>query len=455
MKWKGYIEKLRYHIEDVHSLPLPPFLIKVIIVIQTLFRDMINCDLLKQASVMAYVTIGSLVPSLVAFFSLISVFTPVLGHDSKLINELQNFVISNLAQGTGDQVALILRNFLTNLDIAQIGITMFAGFLVTLIFLLKRIEVTFNRVWLVRTERSMFARFIYFWTFITLGAFIASLAVGFASDFSLSSFVPFMDEANIIQEKSWIAKKIMSVATGYAFLVCLYIIVPNCKVKFKEASIGAIFSSIMFVTAAGVFSLYAEVFSKHKIYGALAALPLFLTWLYYIWVIVLLGSVISWRIQQGFPFEKNKESEEQDKTPFQKLRNLRLRSLFPFFVLMGVYKKFLQSEGTGLKGTELKKLFNVSPEWIVESLELLENLGYIAPVGDSNRDVLGDYMSRQFFPRFSPTTLKVEKIKLELLPNIIENKDQWSEDLDSEYVNIMANLLNCHSQETTLFDVIK
>lgn len=78
----------------------------------------------------------------------------------------------------------------------------------------------------------------------------------------------------------------------------LYISVPNCKVKVIYALIGGSFSSFLFECAKRIFTIYIREFPTYKIiYGSLAAIPLFLVWLYIGWLIILLGVQVTYILQ--------------------------------------------------------------------------------------------------------------------------------------------------------------
>jgi membrane protein len=155
-----------------------------------------------------------------------------------------------------------------------------------------------------------------------------------------------------------------------------------------------------------------KYFSNHKaIYGALAALPVFLTWLYIIWLIILLGSVISWRFQQGLPLEE-KERDETSYSPKQKMHFWRLQSLLPFFILVSIHNKFKTGDGKGINAITLAQQLNVSNQWIVEALKVLEDLNYIAAAQHQDAEMI---LEQTYFPTVPPEKIPSQKVVKELL----------------------------------------
>jgi membrane protein len=441
LKRSSIIHKIPGISKLIVKFPIPARVQKIIYNTDTLFGDIDRCDLLKQASAMAYTTLLSIIPSLAAFFSVLTIFTPILGKDSHLMSQAQDFIVSNLAQGTGDQVSGVLNNFISKLDVTKIGISSFAGLLVTLIMLLKQIEAALNRVWLVKKERSMLMRSMYFWTFLTLGGFVIALAAGILSGFNLSSFIPFGEQVKK-EGNNPLFKWLLSYMTTLVFFFAVYKVVPNCKVLFKDALIGAVFAAFLFQEAGSGFGYYVQNFSKHQaVYGALAALPLFLSWIYICWVIVLFGSVISWRTQQGFPNKvEEKEDGEKLSSPEVKMREMRLQTMAPFLVLMTVYRSFSSGNGNGISGVELHKELSFPSSWIADSLETLESMQYVVSASSVSGTEVVDYMTGRFFPCKPAEAVMLAKVRADLLEPGVVSIEKWNHKVPDSYIEILKSV---------------
>ena len=74
----------------------------------------------------------------------------------------------------------------------------------------------------------------------------------------------------------------------------LYVAVPNQIVDWRDAMWGGLFAGIAFQIANRIFAAYIIKFPTYTmIYGALAALPIFLLWMYMLWLITLVGAVVA------------------------------------------------------------------------------------------------------------------------------------------------------------------
>src|SRR5690606_19418926 len=130
----------------------------------------------------------------------------------------------NLAAGSGAAVVTKLEEMMAGMNLSSVGLTSFAVMLFTLILLLKQIEESLNRVWLVRKARNMFTRVMYFWTFMTLGMAAVALILSM-SGFSLENI---LSEASA--DNSGIIPSLLALFAGFVFFFLLFKFVPNTNV---------------------------------------------------------------------------------------------------------------------------------------------------------------------------------------------------------------------------------
>ncbi len=370
--------------------------------------DVSRTDIVKHAYAMAYVTLFSLIPSLAATFALVSLFTPMFGKNSSLISEVESFILKHLATGSGSQAVDYLETFLANTDFQKIGMTGFAGTVVALILLLKEIEMALNRIFEIDRARPLFIRFIYFWTFLTLGTFMLAVSIGtLSSNQFVSKYV----------DVSWTLKILgNSVYFGsiFAFFFILYKIVPNRFVPLKHATLGAFVATFFLSFAIKFFSLYVSHFTSYQaVYGALSALPIFLFWLYIIWFITLFGALIAKRSMDGWHREDLhvEEIHEHIKDPF-------FQSLLPFLVLIAIYKSYDLDQGKGALPENIAKDLNISLSPVRRALHILETAELALPL---QKEDLANFARNSYFPRLPAQQVSYADLKLKLLGS----EDAW------------------------------
>jgi membrane protein len=84
----------------------------------------------------------------------------------------------------------------------------------------------------------------------------------------------------------------------------LYCLIPNCAVRWRDGALGgAVAAGAIEILKIG-FAFYIGAMSSYQtVYGAIAAIPIFLLWMYVSWLAVLLGAVVAanlatWRVDE-------------------------------------------------------------------------------------------------------------------------------------------------------------
>jgi membrane protein len=350
------------------------------------WQDASRSQLTTQASAMAYVTLFSLVPSLAAIFTLLGLFLPMLGDNSNLMNEGRQFLFKYLATGSGTLVVEHLEKFISDLNLRRIGASAFVGLLVTLVILLHQIEDAFNRIWMIGQARKTLTRFIYFWLFITLGMFSISILIGLSTNYSATAFITKKTLAAADRAES---VPILSMLFNWAFVSFIfflaYKVIPNCEVRSRAARVGALVAGTLFYVISKWYGAYVTSFASYKtIYGTLAAIPIFLLWIYLCWVILLSGALFAWRWQTGWPPLHEEKTLESTDTCADGQRNLGIRTILPSITLLAIYERFRDGKPTDV--TSIVEDLKLPFGWVHESIEFLKESGLVATAQVAQQD---------------------------------------------------------------------
>lgn len=242
-----------------------------------------NCR--QHAMVLTYTTLFAVVPIMTVTFTILSAI-PSLHHVSA---DIQNFVFRHFIPSTGMMVQQRLQEFsqqASHLTVVGIGMLF-----VTALMMLLTIEKAFNHIWRVRQERKGIISFLRYWAVLSLGPLL--LGAGFAISSYIASMQLFSSAASMVSGVVPGMRLLTFACTVLAFTL-LYVAVPNCKVPFRAAFAGGFFAAFLFELAKRGFGIFVSGFSSYKlVYGAFAALPVFLIWIYLSWCIILLGVEIS------------------------------------------------------------------------------------------------------------------------------------------------------------------
>ncbi len=92
--------------------------------------------------------------------------------------------------------------------------------------------------------------------------------------------------------------KILPFVAMWSAFTFLYIFMPNTRVQFRAALLGGIFGGTLWQVAQwGYVTFQVGVARYNAIYGTMAAVPIFMVWIYFSWVIVLLGLEVTYANQ--------------------------------------------------------------------------------------------------------------------------------------------------------------
>ncbi|MGR5065936.1 virulence factor BrkB family protein [Photobacterium sp. DNB22_13_2] len=236
------------------------------------------------AGSMAYVTLLSLVPLITVVLSALSSF-PVFAGLGEL---LQNFVIENFVPAAGEVVKQYLNEFVANAGkMTAVGV---AALFVVAMMLISSIDKSLNYIWRVHEKRRPVISFSIYWMVLTLGPILVGSSIAVSSYLGSLNLLGSEAVNGLLQRSLRWLPVIMS---STAFLV-LYLLVPNTKVRFRHALVGAVIASILFELSKKGFALYITNFPSYQvIYGALAVVPILFVWVYLCWCIVLFGAEIT------------------------------------------------------------------------------------------------------------------------------------------------------------------
>jgi membrane protein len=234
----------------------------------------------EEAASLGYTSLLAMVPLLAVVFGIVSVF-PVFDQWSKT---LQTFIFSNFVPESGAQIAPYIDTFLDSVS----GLTLpgTVTLILTALLLMVRIEVAFNRIWRVDRNRSLVNRVVMYWATLTLGPLLIAAAV------ALSAQKIFGASGVLGELPAWLHAAGTFLLTWLLFTL-FFVLVPNRTVGIRHALAGALLTTVLFSLARAGFVAYVSNASYNVIYGALATVPLFLFWLYLVWIVILLGASLA------------------------------------------------------------------------------------------------------------------------------------------------------------------
>ena len=393
-KAKKYLNKIKNNFKNTDLSPVKwkMFIVKV-------YQKSRENDILIQAMGMAYISILTIVPFLIFSFYIMTLFN-FFGRLDTIVNQIKNVILNNLAAGTGETLISYLEMYIFNVDIEQLGAVSFLSLLILIIFMLARVEVTFNQIWSVSEHRDIVRRFVAFWTFITLGTFLITLlltATLVLAEQYLGLGMPGtrISESNIF---NWIL-----FSFNFLVFIIAYYFIPNTDVDPLAAAFAGIISGGLFILSKNIYTIYTRNLVVHsyerQIYGSLYVIPFFLVWLYLIWLIVLIGAVISYVFQHRNNLEHLTVGKEDQKG---------FKALIPAAILITLQKDFLKKDRNGLKLNDIINKIKLPKEKIKEVLKEMENKNLITETKEGKYTLLTDVSSLSLWEIYDSPALKKE-----------------------------------------------
>jgi membrane protein len=270
---------------------------------------------IQHVAALTYTTLLSLVPLMTVTLALFSVFPA----SERMTQQVEDFLFQNFVPAAGEAVQQYLRNFSQKAGkLTGVG---FVVLIVVALMLMSNIDKAFNTIWHVRRKRSPVAKFTVYWAILSLGPILIAFSVGVTS--YLVSIPLFSDGETVMLVRTRLLSLMPVVISALAFTL-LYALVPNRAVPLRHALAGGVVAALLFELAKRGFALYVTTFPTYEtIYGALAAVPIFLIWIYLSWLVTLLGAEFTYCL--GIYREDWHQARDERGEPFLLvLRLLRL-----------------------------------------------------------------------------------------------------------------------------------
>jgi membrane protein len=237
---------------------------------------------IQHVAALTYTTLLSLVPLMTVMLALFSVFPA----SDRMTQQVEDFLFQNFMPAAGEAVQQHLRAFSQKAGkLTGVG---FVVLIVVALMLMSNIDKAFNTIWHVRRKRSPVAKFTVYWAILSLGPILIAFSVGVTS--YLVSIPLFSDGETVMLVRTRLLSLMPVLISALAFTL-LYALVPNRTVPLRHALAGGVLAALLFELAKRGFALYVTAFPTYEtIYGALAAVPIFLIWIYLSWLVTLLGA---------------------------------------------------------------------------------------------------------------------------------------------------------------------
>lgn len=340
--------------------PLLKILLTAIHAVSAFIRAIVRDELHIRAATLAYWTLVAIVPVFLLAFSLMGPLGLLEGASDRVKQALFATILSSSVA----EVGTWLDTLLAQIRLEALGVIGFLGVLVAGSKMYFSAEQAYNDIFKVRLRRSWILRMTLFYALVTLSPLLLAAGVITTSQLG-NSFI-----ANLV------GRVVPVVLTGVAFVLAIKLL-PQSNVKWSAALAGGLVSGVLFEVAKFAFGLYTLLLSASstvaRLYGSLALLPIFLSWLYLLWLIALLGVELAYVVQNAnalLAAERDRLSGDSHwrKTP---------DALFGLQTMLVITASWIAGRGPASE-SDVAAWLGVSGPVVADALEILESAGQIS-----------------------------------------------------------------------------
>lgn len=239
----------------------------------------------RSAGGLAFTTILGIVPLATVAFAFVAQF-PVF---EDFLRVLENFLLRYMLP---DTAATVARTYVVGLAEQAASVKGFWIFfvVVTAALVVDSVETEINEIWGIKKRRPILRRVILYTVGVTAGPVLVGAAIWIVRWILTVTVRPLSLAGQTSLEVVHIVTFVIA-AIGFTLL---YFAAPARPVKWRHAIIGGLLAAVAFEVSRWGFAWYVEQSPSYELlYGALAAVPIFMLWIFVFWMIVLAGAAVT------------------------------------------------------------------------------------------------------------------------------------------------------------------
>lgn len=324
--------------------------------------------LTTRAAALTFTTVFGLVPTLAVAFAMFKAFGGI--EDAKQI--LLPRIVDYLAVGVREQVSARIDEMLSTIHGGAIGAVGSLFMFGAVVSLLSSIEDTFNQIWGVKKLRSYFQRVPVYFTVVMLTPVTVISALSLPA--MVRSLAPVAWAIHHSGPLQLLFAKLLPLFLVWIGFAVLYTFMTSARVPLRAALTGGVAGGTLWLVAVWGYAAYAgrsEFYTT--VYGPLAAVPVFLFWVYVSWVIVLIGAQIAYATANVASYRDAKIAADV---------GIAQRSLLALGIMAHTAALFLRSDVSATR-TSLQGEIGTSGRLINELVDELIEKGFLHEAGEA------------------------------------------------------------------------
>ena len=278
-------------------------------VLKKAFTEFFADNGVKLSASLSYYTVFSIGPVLIIIISLAGIFFGREAVQGKIYVQINGLV--------GNAAAMQIQDIIKNIEHSQLSAS---GAVLGIIFLIigatgvfTEIQDSINYIWSIKAKPKrgimhlLMNRIISFSLIISFGfVLLVSLTVNAFVDLLRDRLTALFDHDSVILFQ--VVNYIMLYAIISTLFAIIFKVLPDAKIRWKDAFIGAGFTAILFLIGKFLIGFYLSKSNVGVTYGAAASIILLLLWVYYTSIILYFGAEFTkvYTIDHGGGIEPDK-----------------------------------------------------------------------------------------------------------------------------------------------------
>ena len=413
--------------EDVGTLLF--FGVNILRTIILAIRSFTDSRITRTAAALSFSSMMAIVPMVAVVFAISRGFGI-----SKYIEQWFANLLSSQPQ-VAEAIIGFVNSYLVN---AKSGVILGFGFIVmlyTVIMLISNVETAFNDIWKVKYSRGIMNTIIDYVAFFFLLPIVVVLTSGVSLFVSTSSQQMGEFVAPIVKFLISISPYVIMCV----MFILLYMLMPNTKVYFSSVLWPGILAGVA-MQMLQLLYIHSQLWvsSYNAIYGSFAALPLFMLWVQFSWIICLFGVHLCYTIQN---MEQLSPMPHNDKVGNQN------RMVLSAIVLGIICRRFKKGEKP-CSLIQLKKETSIPVHIISELIESMMEARLVVDVAGGDKDKTSRFMPAEDIANITVGMMvdRLDKIGawpigVTSLDDLISNSEEWTKvaQLRDGYIKKLAD----------------
>lgn len=359
------------------------WMVEFFLFLRELYHEFWKAEVTSRAASLAYTTLLSLIPLLVAFSQRLgNWFADALPTFRSRLDQFLNIVLPYESSQFAHHINAFLEKAGTASGLGGIV------FLVISFRLFMAVEGAVNQIWRVKTQRGYRQRLRAFTMTLFWGPVLIGIGFTMLSSLERNPYVTGLLYNRLLAN-------VFPVAVLFSGFTMLFWLVPATRVRLKSAAVGGLVAAILFELVRFGFAYYASVLFEGRlnvIYGTLALFVLFLISVELMWVVILLGVAVSYIYQNLQGTLRASEKQLQERPAYDLYFALR--------ALIEISRRFDRREDAP-SSYRLAEEFGATDSQMLRVLRSLEAAGLVKEIG-------GEWAG--YVPAGDPDRITVEEV---------------------------------------------